>query len=851
MMRMVSLAFGRIARAWWLPAALLVACGDDSTSPFGPGATGETGTVPGSSSGTSTSQSGPDTSGDASADTTGSAATTTGTTTSGESMDASTAPECVDDGECEDDNPCTIDACDAGVCDHESLDAVPAPDAAQVEGDCIERVCVAGEATDEIDDTDLPDDDDPCTDDVCTGGVPSNPPAAEGTPCSGDGFCDGAGTCSDCVTADDCDQFPTDDDCQQRTCIDHVCGQSFADVGTPVNDALQTDADCLVVVCDGAGGTQDDPDDADVPVDGLECTLDECNAGVPDNPPSDAGTDCSAGTCDGLGGCVGCLTPADCGGIDTFCQTITCIDNVCGVDNEDAGVPLPDADQEDADCQLVVCDGAGLQQNVPDDGDVPTDDGNECTEEICVDGVPDHPNEEIDTTCNQNGGSFCDGAGECVECNADAQCTDADQCDVPACNDNVCGQEPMPNGTACDDQLFCTFSDTCNGSGICVGAGDPCPGADGDGDCSEACSEQFDSCVGNDPNGATCDDGLFCTATDTCNGSGTCNGGGSPCAGADGDSNCAESCNEAADNCLGNDPGGSACNDGLFCTATDTCNGLGACTSTGNPCIGPDGDNDCSESCNEVTNNCTGNDPMGSACSDTLFCTLIDTCNAVGVCVGTSNPCPGADGDSDCSEACNEASNTCTSNDPNGTACTDNVFCNGTNTCQNGSCTASGINPCPGADGDSDCSETCNEASDNCTSNDPMGSACTDGLFCTGVETCNNAGQCISPGNPCPGADGDADCSETCSEAADACSGNDPNNSVCNDGLFCTETDRCNNSGSCVGSGNPCDGSDNDTDCSEQCRENMNDCQGADPNNTACDDSCGLCEGGSCVTLCP
>ncbi len=790
---MASLAFGRIARAWWLPAALVLACGDDTSNGFGPGATDDTGTVPGSSSGTTTAQTGPDTSGDASADTTGP------TTTSGNSVDESSSsppPECEGDGECDDENPCTIDACDAGTCAHEQLDGVSAPDRAQVDGDCLERVCMAGEATDQIDDTDLPDDDDPCTDDVCTSGEPSNPPAAEGTRCSGDGFCDGAGTCSDCVTPDDCDQLPADDDCQQRTCIDHTCGQSFTDAGEPVNDALQTDADCLVVVCDGAGGTQEDPDDVDVPVDGLECTADECNAGVPDNPPLDAGADCSAGTCDGLGGCVGCLTPADCGGIDTFCQTITCIDNVCGVDNEDAGVPLPAADQTDADCQLLVCDGDGLPQNVPDDVDLPDDDGNECTDEVCVDGVPDHPNEEIDTACAQDGGSFCDGAGDCVECNADAQCSEADQCDVPVCDGNECDQEPLPNGTACDDQLFCTFSDTCNGSGTCVGAGDPCPGADGDGDCSESCSEQFDSCVGNDPNGATCDDGLFCTATDTCNGNGTCNAGGNPCVGADGDGNCAESCNEAADNCTGNDPGGSACNDGLFCTATDTCNGMGTCA-------------------------------------------------------GTGNPCPGADNDSDCTETCNEATNNCTANDPNGVPCTDNVFCNGTNTCQNGACTASGINPCPGVDNDSDCSETCNEAGDNCNGNDPAGSACSDGLFCTGMDTCNNAGVCVSPGNPCPGADGDADCSETCSEMADACSGNDPNNSACNDGLFCTETDRCNNSGTCVGTGSPCDGSDNDNDCSEQCRENMDDCQGADPNNTVCDGSCGLCEGGSCITLCP
>ena len=158
------------------------------------------------------------------------------------------------------------------------------------------------------------------------------------------------------------------------------------------------------------------------------------------------------------------------------------------------------------------------------------------------------------------------------------------------------------------------------------------------------------------------------------------------------------------------------------------------------------------------------------------------------------------------------------------------------------------------AEDDGDCSEQCNEGADACTTNDPAGSACNDGLFCTGnADTCNNAGVCVGGANPCPGADGDADCSEMCNEAADACSGNDANNTACNDGQFCTETDRCNGLGACVGSGSPCDGSDNDNDCSDQCNEADNHCNGQDPNNTACDSSCGLCEGGACISIpfCP
>jgi hypothetical protein len=36
--------------------------------------------------------------------------------------------------------------------------------------------------------------------------------------------------------------------------------------------------------------------------------------------------------------------------------------------------------------------------------------------------------------------------------------------------------------------------------------------------------------------------------------------------------------------------------------------------STGDPCAGPDGDEDCAESCNEASQSCDADDPDGSAC---------------------------------------------------------------------------------------------------------------------------------------------------------------------------------------------------------------------------------------------
>ncbi|MBN2243370.1 MAG: hypothetical protein JW793_11835, partial [Acidobacteria bacterium] len=157
---------------------------------------------------------------------------------------------------------------------------------------------------------------------------------------------------------------------------------------------------------------------------------------------------------------------------------------------------------------------------------------------------------------------------------------------------------------------------------------------------------------------------------------------------------------------------------------------------------GPDGDADCSESCDETNDTCSANDSDGSACNDGLYCTGTDSCSA-GICGNhTGNPCPGPDGDADCSESCNEASDNCTANDTNGSSCNDGIYCNGTDSCSAGLCSIHTGNPCPGPDGDIDCSESCNEASDNCTATDPNGSFCSDGNPATTNDACQS-GICI------------------------------------------------------------------------------------------------------------
>lgn len=90
----------------------------------------------------------------------------------------------------------------------------------------------------------------------------------------------------------------------------------------------------------------------------------------------------------------------------------------------------------------------------------------------------------------------------------------------------------------------------------------------------------------------------------------------------------------------------------------------------------------------------------------------------------------------------------------------------------------------------------------------PNGTPCSDGLFCNGVDTCS-AGACQHPGNPCLGG---AVCANCCQELLDSCSC--VVFSPCDDGVFCNGPDQCSSGGCSVHAGDPCPGPDGDANCS-------------------------------------
>jgi formylglycine-generating enzyme required for sulfatase activity len=125
--------------------------------------------------------------------------------------------------------------------------------------------------------------------------------------------------------------------------------------------------------------------------------------------------------CDGSGACVECVSATTCPGQDTDCQSRTCAGNTCGVSFMQAGTPA--SIQVTGDCKRKQCDGNGGITDAVYDADVPVD-FNQCSGDVCTAGQPSNPSLPSGTTCNQNGGQVCNGAGACVECIDSSMCVD-------------------------------------------------------------------------------------------------------------------------------------------------------------------------------------------------------------------------------------------------------------------------------------------------------------------------------------------------------------------------------------------------------------------------------------------
>ena len=289
----------------------------------------------------------------------------------------------------------------------------------------------------------------------------------------------------------------------------------------------------------------------------------------------------------------------------------------------------------------------------------------------CGDGVVD-ANEECD---GGPGGLFVDGDPASAVCASGSRCYFRNTC----CKFN-CQYVGTP-GAPCQDGNTCTGPDTCNQVGVCNGGP-------------------------NAANNTPCDDGLFCTGVEGCQNGVCLSSTGNPCSGA-----ACNACNEATDSCF--TPIGSPCSDGSACIAGGTCDGAGGCT---------------------------GGVPASGPCDDGLFCNGTDSCGEGACSVHSGSPCAGADGDGNCVESCDESTDLCNANDPNGSSCEDGVFCNGgSDACTDGVCSGAGTPSCD--DLNSCTTDACDEGLDSCTNvSIADGSVCDDGDRCTIHDLCEAGG---------------------------------------------------------------------------------------------------------------
>jgi Putative metal-binding motif len=416
------------------------------------------------------------------------------------------------------DTECQTRICTSGVC---GVTYTPAGTTTsnQAPGDCRENQCNgSGSIVSAVKDADLPNDNNQCTADTCNSGVPVYANLGPGAVCNQNNgaVCNGLGQCVQCVSPALCPGQDTE--CQQRTCTGWICGFGFAASGTLVSN--QTSGNCQKNQCNGAGGIVSVTDNTDLPNDGNQCTVDTCNNGVPTFNNVAAGTACNQGggsVCNGVGDCVPCVSASTCPGQDTECQARTCTNWVCGISYRPSGTAT--LSQAPGDCLENQCNGAGTIVSVIKNSDVPND-GKQCTVDTCASGTPVFPPASSGTPCNQNGGSVCDGAGQCVQCVIASTCPGQDtECQLRTCTSGVCGFSFAMAGTPAMSQMAGDCKkNQCNAVGVIVSVADNTDLPDDSNQCTT------DTCNNGAPTFTPAVSGKTCNQTSGhyCDGGGQC-----------------------------------------------------------------------------------------------------------------------------------------------------------------------------------------------------------------------------------------------------------------------------------------------------------------------------------------
>jgi hypothetical protein len=252
---------------------------------------------------------------------------------------------------------------------------------------------------------------------------------------------------------------------------------------------------------------------------------------------------------------------------------------------------------------------------------------------------------------------------------------------------------------------------------------------------------------------------------------------------------------------IGSATDGTACGDGGVCHS-------GACSqcSAGADCSEAGSCQRATISCAGGTAACTaaGNQPNGSSCGSNLYCNngACAPCTNGAPCTPSGNPCHVG------TTACMGGASVCTdtmSKAPDGTSCGTNMVCSG------GSCVActAGAACTPGGNVCQTGATSCATGTSVCmsTGNATAGTPCDDGKKCTTNDKCGG-GSCAGTAVTCTASD---QCHQagSCDTSSGACSNPlQPAGHACDDGNACTTGDQCNASGVCGGTQKTCTASD-------------------------------------------
>ena len=761
----------------------------------------------------------------------------------------------VDEAGCDDGDPCTKDTCEGEAgCGKTPLAGLPCDDlsACTTDDHCSAGLCT-GTPTD-------CDDQDPCTLDTCDAqeGCSSqvtNDPCDDGDPCTTADSCSTVGcqgtpVACECTTDSDCAALEDGDYCNgtlvcDLTSLPYVCVVDPPTVVT-CDEPEGIDAACLKTFCNGLSGecftTANNEgvgcDDGDACTWGEVCTSGQCTGAEPAN--CDDSETCTDDACVAGVGCVNTPIIAFCDDGSVCTGTDTCQNGVCK-----SGALIDCAD--DNPCTLDVCDVVAGCQNLPTPG--VCDDGDVCSQgDLCLNGqcqgtetfLCDDQNPCSDDSCHPVFG--CQYLANAIPCDDGNPCTIFDACDDKACiggtladcdDENPCTsdicdsgvgcvQTPVPGG--CDDGNPCTIGDVCT-DGQCVGTS---TGACDDGNpCTDDLCLPDDGCD-HVPNAAPCDDGDPCTVGDTCQAQGCQPGAALAC---DDDNPCTDDACEIGGVCS-HTPNSAGCDDNNVCTLLDVCSG-GSCS--GSDALACDDGNPCTDDLCDITAGClavANDDP----CDDGSSCTEGDQCQDGACAGGGSFPC---DDQNPCTEDTCDDDAGCVFSD-NTAGCDDGNPCTSVDKCIQGACYGSSPVDCD--DGNECTSDFCDHNS-GCV-NLANVSPCDDGNPCSTQDYCSN-GVCVgTAGIIC---NDDSPCTDDSCVTGVGCVYTN-NTAPCNDGKSCTALDLCSN-GVCVGSGEG--GCDDGNPCTEDSCTDGGGCTYSQ-NTAPCNDGnictdVDTCQGGVCL----